>query len=218
MKYMKLTTGIQAIFIFACTVILMNACAPQPTTGVAGIFEGTSNVGGVKLIGNMVYDASTETYTLSGGGMNVWDNFDQLFYAWKKVKGDFSMTAKVAFEGAGVNDHRKTGIMIRETLDGESRCAHISIHGDGLTSLQYRMETDGMTEETVAPPNANYITLEKVGNKIRVKTAASVLPQDVTAEIEMDFPGTCYVGLYVCSHDVDVLETVYFTQVEFKKL
>ena len=215
---MELLVRIKAIFIFACAVIFINACAPQPTTGIAGIFDGASDVGGVKLIGKMVYDASTETYTLSGGGRNVWDNFDQHFYAWKKVKGDFSMTTKVAFEGEGVSAQRKIGIMIRETLSGESRCANISIHGDGLTALRYRMETEGMTQEIVASPNADYVTLEKVGNKIRMRTATGVLPKDVTAEIEMDFPGAFYVGLFICSHNVDILETAYFTQVEFKKL
>jgi regulation of enolase protein 1 (concanavalin A-like superfamily) len=148
----------------------------------------------------------------------VWGNIDQHFYAWKQVKGDFSMTTKVSFEGKGINAHRKIGIMIRDALTGESRCVHISIHGDGLTSLQYRSENGGQTREIKGPPNGNYITLEKIGNKIRMRTATDVLPKDVTAEVEMDFPGAFYIGFFVCSHDVDILETAYFTKVEFKKL
>jgi len=213
---MKSKSRITAILIFACSIIFLNACTQQKP--VVGIFEGYNDVGGVKLIGNIVYDTSTQTYTLSGGGINVWGSLDQHFYAWKKVKGNFSMTTKVAFEGVGVNAHRKVGIMIRESLCGESRCAHISFHGDGLTSLQYRDETGGITREVVGPPNGNYITLEKIGNKIQMRTATNVLPKDVTAEIEMDFPGTFYVGIFICSHEADVLETAIFTNVEFKKL
>jgi hypothetical protein len=220
---MKFLSKIKAIVILAFLIVFVSACcncAQQQNTEAqngAGIFEGSCGIGGMKLYGSVNYDGSTQKYTLTGGGMNVWGNLDQHFYLWKKVKGDFSMTTKVAFEGVGVNAHRKIGIMIRDALTGESRCAHISIHGDGLTSLQYRSETGGITQEIAGPPNGNYITLEKSGNKIRMRTATDIKPTDVTAEIEMDFPGTFYVGLFICSHEADVLEKAYFTHVEFKK-
>ena len=218
--YTKSLSEIKAILFFACLIAFMSSCEQRQAEGGpgVGIFNGTSNIGQVKIIGRAIYDVTTQTYTLSGGGMNVWGNFDQHFFAWKKVNGDFSMTTKVAFEGKGVNAHRKIGIMIRDALTGESRCAHISIHGDGLTSLQYRSEEGGPTVEVVGPPNGNYITLEKIGNKIQMKTATDVMPNNVTAEIEMDFPGSFYVGIFICSHEADVLETAYFTNVEFKKI
>ena len=213
---MKTASKIKAIFIFALVIIVSNTYAQK--IGGLGIFEGASDIGGMKLYGSICYDGSTQTYTLSGGGNNVWGNIDQHFYAWKLINGDFSMTTKVAFEGPGVEAHRKIGIMIRDALTGESRCAHISIHGDGLTSLQYRNEAEGPTREIKGPPNGNYITLEKIGNKIQMRTGTDMLPKDVTAEIEMEFPGLFYVGFFICSHNVDILETAYFTNVEFKKL
>ena len=216
---MKSLSEVKVLLFFAFLIALMNACEPRQTEGGlgVGVFDGTSNIGQVKLNGSAIYDATSQTYTLSGGGMNVWGNFDQHFFLWKKIKGDFCMTTKVTFEGKGVNAHRKIGIMIRDALTGESRCAHISIHGDGLTSLQYRHEEGGPTVEAVGPPNGNYITMEKIGNKIQMKTATDVKPETVTAEIEMDFPSVFYVGLFICSHEADVLETAYFTNVEFKK-
>jgi len=217
---MKILSKIGIVFL----IVFMSACCDcgqrqnkEIQTGI-GMFDGSCGIGGMKLIGSVKIDNATQTYTLTGGGMNVWDRLDQHFYVWKKVKGDFSMTTKVAFEGAGVVDHRKIGIMIRDALTGDSRCAHISIHGDGLTSLQYRSERGGITDEIKGPPNANYITLEKVGNKIRMRTATDVIPENVTAEIEMDFPGIFYVGLFICSHDTDILEKAFFTHVTFKKL
>lgn len=210
---MKLTSKMTAIFIFACAISTMSVCAQTET----GIFEGYGDVGNPSLTGNFKYDASTKTYTLSGGGINIWDKTDQFFFAWKKVSGDFSMTTKVAFEGKGVNAHRKIGIMMRDALTGESRYADVAIHGDGLTSLQYRSETGGTTREEVGPAGGNYITLEKTGNKIRMRTATNVLPEAVTAEIEMDFPGDFYVGIYICSHEGNVLETAVFSDVSFQK-
>ena len=218
---MKLMSKIKAIVIFACLIIFVSACcnSAQQDEGQkgAGIFERSSDIGGVKLIGGMIYDASTQTYTLSGGGINVWGSLDQHFFAWNKVKGNFSLTTKVAFEGKGVNAHRKVGIMVRDALTGNSRCVHVDFHGDGLTSLQYRSEIDGETLEIVAPENGNYITLERIGNKFIMRSATNTKPTEVTAEVEMDLPASVYVGLFIVSHEADFLETGYFTNVEFKK-
>ncbi|MDR2809510.1 MAG: hypothetical protein LBB84_03005, partial [Tannerellaceae bacterium] len=183
-----------------------------------GIFEGYGDVGNPKLIGNFHYEPSTQTYTLSGGGANIWYASDQFFYAWKKVSGNFSLSTRVAFEGKGVDAHRKIGIMIRESLTGDAKYADVAIHGDGLTSLQYRPENGAQTKEVVGPKGGNYVTLEKVGKKIRMRTATGVYPQEITGEIELDFPSSCYIGIFIGSHHTDVLETAYFSQVEYKKL
>jgi Tol biopolymer transport system component len=67
-----------------------------------------------------------------------------------------------------------------------------------------------------AGDGADYILLERAGNKVRVKTAKGVFPQDVTGEIEMELPNTCYVGLFICSHEADVVEKANFTNVEYR--
>jgi hypothetical protein len=211
---MKSTSTIKTVFLFVCSVIFLSTCKQK---NESELFEGYGDVGNPNLTGSYVYDAATKTYTLTGGGVNIWNETDEFFYVWKKVKGDFSMTTKLAFEGVGVEPHRKTGIMIRESLTGDSRFAAIAIHGDGLTSLQYRSATGGITREVVGPAGGNYIRLEKVGQRIRMRTATDVEPNDVTAEIEMDFPGDFYIGFFICSHNADVLETVHFTEVKTSK-
>ena len=219
---MKLISGIKAIVMLVLSMIFMNACCnstqqENEAQKGAGIFDWSGGIGGMKLIGSVIYDSTTQTYTLTGGGMNVWGSLDQHFFAWNKVKGDFSLTTKVSFEGKGVNAHRKVGIMVRDTLTGDSRCIHVDFHGDGLTSLQYRSEAGEETREIVAPENGNYLTIERVGNKFIMKSASGIKPAETTAEIEMELPTTLYVGLFICSHEADVLETGHFTNVEFKK-
>jgi hypothetical protein len=51
-----------------------------------------------------------------------------------------------------------------------------------------------------------------------MKTATGKYPDEITGEIELDFPGTVYIGLFICSHEADVLETAVFSNVEYKKL
>jgi hypothetical protein len=212
---MKSTSSIRVVLISAFSIMCICAFAQKKD---GGIFDGHGDIGNPKLIGNFNYDPSTKTYTISGGGINIWSTSDQFFYAWKKVSNNFSLTAKVAFEGKGVDPHRKIGIMIRESLTGEAKYADVAIHGDGLTSLQYREENGGQTKEVVGPKGGNYVTLEKVGKKIRMRTNTDAYPQEVTGEIELDFPGACYIGIFIGSHNTDVLETAHFTYVEYKKL
>lgn len=183
-----------------------------------GIFEGSTDVGNPRLKGSLNYNASTQTYTIAAAGANIWDESDEFYFAWKKETGNFSLAAKTAFEGKGVNAHRKAGIMIRESLEANAKYADVAVHGDGLTSLQYRYETGKETRETVVPEGADHVLLERDGNKIRIKTATGQYPGEASAEIILDFPETAYVGLYVCSHEADVKETARFSDVEYKKL
>jgi hypothetical protein len=138
---------------------------------------------------------------------------------WRKETGNFSLSARIAFVGEGVNAHRKIGLIIRESLQGNAKYADVCVHGDGLTSLQYREKEGDITKEVVSAHRApDYIKLERRGKKIIMKTAHGKYPEEITGEIELDFPGTFYIGLFICSHDADVLETAVFSNVEYKKL
>ena len=192
-----------------------------------GIFEGATDVGNPKLKGSMSYNKATDTYTLTGAGENIWANTDEFFFAWKKITGDFSMSTKLKFEGVNP-EHRKIGIMIRETLDGDSKYADISIHGDGLNSLQWRSEKGGTTVEIASEIKMpDHIILERRGNKIIMKTAIGSRPDEIDkaqkadefpagTEMVIDLPETCYVGIFICSHVVDKIEKAYFSEVKIK--
>jgi len=148
----------------------------------------------------------------------MWLDRDEFHMVWRKVTGDFSLAARIAFEGQGVNAHRKVGVMIRESLDADARYADVAVHGDGLTSLQYRPETGAETLETVGPAGADHIVLERRGGRIAMRTATGAFTDATTGEISLTLPETCYVGFFICSHDADVLESARFSDVKFTEL
>ena len=206
----------KAMMIIVASVLFITASAQQSGNS---LFEGSGDIGNPKMKGSFNYNPSSNTYTLAGGGINMWNKSDEFFMAWKRMNGNFSISAKVAFEGKGVNAHRKIGVIIRESLTGESRYADIAIHGDGLTSLQYRDTTGGITKEVVANSRGNdYITMERTGRKITMKVANGGFSNTSAGEIELDLPASCYVGIFICSHDADVLEKAYFTDVRLQSL
>ena len=118
--------------------------------GPVGMFEGHADVGEVRHEGSTTFDAAARSYTVSGGGENMWFAKDAFHFAWKQAVGDVALSADVAFLGQGKEAHRKACLMIRQSLDAGSAYVDVALHGDGLTSLQFRDEQGATTHEVQA--------------------------------------------------------------------
>ena len=75
-----------------------------------GMFDDHGDVGNPRLPGSVVYDPQSQQYTMEGAGTNMWAAADQFHFLWKKIKGDFIITATVKFIGKGTDNHRKIGL------------------------------------------------------------------------------------------------------------
>ncbi len=121
------------LFVAACG-ISFNVYCQTPV----GVFENHVDVGNPKKAGSAVYDQVSQEYRLTGSGYNIWFGRDEFHYAFKKMKGDFIATANFEFVGKGVDPHRKIGWMVRSNTDDNSAHVSATVHGDGLTVLQWR--------------------------------------------------------------------------------
>jgi TolB protein len=203
-------------------VAALNAQTGAATSAPAplGIFEGQQDVGTVLHPGSADYDRATGTYTLSGSGENMWWALDDFHYVWKKVSGDFSLSADPALLGTGGDAHRKAVLMIRQTLDGNSVTVDLAVHGDGLTSLQWREKTgDNMHEVQANVKAPGTIRIEKHGDYfyafVKGKDGKVGPAGDSTRIV---FTGTFYVGIGVCAHDKDAIQKASFSHVRFQQL
>jgi TolB protein len=192
------------------------------TRGVAGvavgIFEGESEVGAPRRAGSVVYDAAAGTYAVSGGGENMWFTNDAFHFVWKRVSGDFDLRAGIEWVGSGGNAHRKACLLVRQSLEPNSPYVDIAVHGDGLTSLQFRTEQGGLTREIRVPVSGP----RKAGIQRRGNTFVALLPGGAGGELEpagafmrVGLADPVYVGLGVCAHDDKALERVVFSGVHF---
>jgi TolB protein len=179
-----------------------------------GVFDHHQDVGDPKLKGSAVYDKENQTYTLSGAGTNMWTMADQFHFAWKKIKGDFIIRASVKFIGKGAVAHRKIGIIARDKLTTNSRYADACVHGDILTSLQYRPADDSTTYQVVLSSyHPTEIELERSGNTFTFSAAVFGEPyKSVTKELSLN--EEVYAGLFICSHEENVLEKAVFSNVQ----
>ena len=137
-----------------------------------GLFDGSTDIGACKIQGFANYHAADQTYRLGGSGTNMWFGTDEFHYLWTSLQGDFILRAEVAFNGAGVDPHRKVGWIVKNNLDPNSRHVNATIHGDGLTSLQFRREVGAPTEEIISTDKApDVIQLERRGQTYIMSTA-----------------------------------------------
>lgn len=179
-----------------------------------GLFDAHTDVGNVRHAGMVVYDAEQQTYTISGSGTNMWFDQDEFHYVWKRMTGDFILRAEASFVGEGVDPHRKIGWIIRRSLDTDSPYVSAAVHGDGLTSIQFRRTKGAQTGQVISTVTAaDVIQLERRGDTYIMSVARFGEPFVTTQVSEIDLEDEVYVGLFVCAHNPDVVETAVFRNV-----
>jgi TolB protein len=178
-----------------------------------GTFSDNSDVGNPLRAGRLTYDVEKQEYIIEGAGANIWANRDEFHFVWRRLKGNFILTTTAGFAGKGVEPHRKIGWMVRSSLDDDSPHTSAVLHGDGLTSLQFRKIKAGATEEIASKVKAaDVLQLERKGNTFKMSVArfGDVFTTD---EVSVDLGDEVYVGLFVCSHNKDVTEKAVFSNV-----
>jgi TolB protein len=203
-------------FFFLFWVLATVAWGAESRGGTVGIFAGHTDVGGPRRTGAAEFDAAQGGYKVTGGGKNMWFTNDALHFVWKKISGDAALAADIAFEGAGGDPHRKACLIVRQNLEPDSAYADAAVHGDGLISLQYREANGAMTREiqsNVSGPRR--LRLEKRGKYVSMSLARpgeTLQPAGGSFRLELTEP--FYIGLGVCAHNDDALETAVFSKVE----
>jgi Tol biopolymer transport system component len=179
-----------------------------------GQFSGHADIGAVKHAGSVVYEPTEQKYKISSSGKNMWIGEDQLHYIYNEMSGDFIVSAQIAFEGAGADPHRKMGWDVRTSLDTASPNVHTAVHGDGLASLQFREKAGGDTDQYPLQVKApDVIQLERRGDVYIFSAAKKGEPFQVTSVSHIKLGEKVYVGLTLCAHNPDVVETATFSNV-----
>ena len=194
------------------SILLLTGYLSMAQINPAGIFKNETDIGNPKIKGATVFNANTQTYSIKGGGYNIWFNRDEFHYLYNKIKGDFILTANVKMVGVGKDPHRKIGWMIRESEQDDAAHITATLHGDGLTVLQWRnlrgaYMRDPQDEIFDLKKNVEVIQVERSGKKIIMRAANIGEPLQLVGMQEMkDLPDEILAGLFVCSHNADAQE------------
>jgi len=187
-------------------------------SGKLGIFSHSGDVGNPALKG--VTEFSAGQYRMTGAGANVWGKRDEFQYVWQQMTGDFTVTATLKFTGQGA-EHRKAGIMVRQSIDADAAYADVVIHGTGMPALQWRSKQSEDTNTFDFPfdsPGVFKLKLVRTGVKIYMYISKGDAELKKMANTEVSFQNPVLVGLVVCSHKADASDTVIFSDVSVEPM
>jgi hypothetical protein len=196
-----------------------------------GVFEGQSDIGGPLVPGSASYDASTKQYTINSAGYNVWYSRDEFRYLWKKMSGDVSLAADIAYPDPNGYGDRKAFLIIRQNLEDDSKEALVALHGAGMVHLaqrpergvrfkdmEYRMggrgRPGGASPDSLVTVVPKRIGIEKHGDAFALFISLEGEPMHQFGppiNLHMDEP--FYVGIGFCSHLPDKSDTAVLSDV-----
>jgi hypothetical protein len=196
-----------------------------------GLFEGQSDIGSALVPGSASYDAATGQYTINSAGYNVWYTRDEFRYLWKKMSGDVSLAADIAFPDAAGFGDRKAVLIIRQDLEDDSEEALAALHGAGMIQLAQRAEKGvrvkdmefrvggrgrpgGASPDSLVPVFAQRIGIEKRGDSFALFVSLEGEPMhQFGPPINLHIDGPFYVGIGFCSHLPDKSDTAVLSNV-----
>lgn len=206
----------------------------RPTTDMTriGIFDGQTEVGSAVVAGSSSYDPATRSYRITAAGYNVWYTRDEFRYLWKRMSGDVSLAADIHYPDAAGYGDRKAVLVIRQSLDDDSKQAVVALHGAGMIQLGYRPQTGvrvrdmeyrvgsrgdlpgGKSPDSLVTANARRVGIEKRGDRFQLYV--SLLGEAMHAwgpPITLHLDGPFYVGIGFCSHLPTTLDTAILSNV-----
>ena len=191
----------------------------RPSSTVAqhavSLFPDHADIGAVLRPGSSAFDPATRSYVVAGSGENMWAAKDALHFAWTQASGDLSLAADAVLIGQGVDPHRKACLILRQGLEADAAYVDVALHGDGLTSLQFREAKGDLTHEVQANIlGPRRLKVEKRGQYVRMfLSAGDGEPAYAGAAVRIALKDPFYIGLGVCSHNKDVTEKAVFSNV-----
>ncbi|MBN1311847.1 MAG: DUF4832 domain-containing protein, partial [Anaerolineae bacterium] len=134
--------------VLATNVQVGGGSVPTPTPPPGGPLPSPwqhGDVGAVGQAGSASY--SSGTFTLDGGGADIWGSADEFHYVYQTLTGDGEIVARVA-SLENTDAWAKAGVMMRETLSANSRHATMALTAGNGLAFQRRVSTGGESSHT----------------------------------------------------------------------
>src|SRR4051812_766518 len=172
------------------------------------------DVGVVGAAGNATFNSSTTTYTVKGGGADIWGNADAFHFLYRPMTGDGAIVARVT-SVQNVNSWTKAGVMIRETLDPGSAHATMFVSYSKGTAFQRRTASGGTSTSTTGPLTAApyWVKMERIGTTFNAYTSADGMTWTLVGSDTIPMASAVYVGLAISSHTTAAAASATFDNV-----
>lgn len=166
------------------------------------------DIGSPAPAGSATY--TNNTFTVNGGGNDIWANSDQLNYVSQPMTGDGEIVAQVTNQ-SNTNPWAKAGIMIKSsTMAGSPYAAMMVTPGNGVHfQANFNQDSAG---PAYTFPNV-WLKMTRDGNVFTGYESADATNWVQVGQTTISMPLSATVGMFVDSHDGGTLGTANFTNV-----
>jgi N-acetylneuraminic acid mutarotase len=159
-------------------------------------------------------ETASDTYTIVGGGTDIYGAADSFRFAYGVLNGDGQVIARVDSVQL-THASAKAGVMIRESLAANSRNVSVVIKGGTGAVMQSRTATAGPTNysKVNGPAAPEWVKLVRAGDKLTGYYSADGTTWQSLGTTTIAMSSTVYIGLAVTAHDATKLNTSSFSNV-----
>jgi endonuclease/exonuclease/phosphatase family metal-dependent hydrolase len=174
----------------------------------------TKDVGAVAAVGAAT--SVNNIFTVAGSGADVWGTADEFRFVYTQLTGDGSIVTKVSAMD-NVNAWVKAGVMMRETLNANSRHAFMLVSPTKGLAFQRRTATAGTSTHTAggAGTSPYFVKLSRTGSTFKAQKSIDGATWTTVGSQSITMASTIYVGLAVSSHVDGVLANATFEHTAF---
>jgi hypothetical protein len=160
----------------------------------------TANVGNPGKPGTASYSSST--WTIYGGGKDIWGGSDQFRFVYQTLPGDGDVVARVSGLTYG-SIYAKAGVMIRESLSAGARHGFVFVTRNGGIAFRRRLTANSATKggTSVSGKAPVWLKLSRRGNVVTAYRSANGSSWTTLESATISLPSTAYVGLAVTAND-----------------
>jgi hypothetical protein len=171
------------------------------------------DIGSPGMVGSATSNAGT--FTVNGGGADIWYTSDQFNYVYQSLTGNLTITARVASQ-QNTDSWAKVGVMIRETTAANSAYVFLMLTPANGVNMQYRPTTGSNAVQLaqVAALVAPYwVRLVRSGNTFTGYSSADGVTWTQVGSISLTMANSATAGLVVTAHNNTLLNTSTFDNI-----
>jgi outer membrane protein assembly factor BamB len=156
---------------------------------------------------------SGATWTVQGGGGDIWSTADQFHSVWQPLAGNGSVTARVVSQG-GTDPWAKAGVMLRQDASAGSAYYAVELTPSNGLVVQWRTSAGVSAVGTPSLPGTApaFVRAVRSGATFTAFTSSdgTTWTQVPGSTATLTASGPMLAGMAVCSHNVSALSSVTF--------
>ena len=171
-----------------------------------------SDVGAIKPgPGSANYDVTTQTFSVVGGGYDIYTTHDDFHYVYQPLDGDGQIIARVTSQ-TNTNAAAKAGVMIKESPTAFAPYSMLAVTPTKGYKFQWSFLAESKTGAAFTFPNA-WVKLTRAGDIITAYTSPDGVVWTKLVQKTVTMSTTATIGLFVTSHNSGALSTATFDHV-----